>query len=1561
MNLGTSSPAIFSLQTSNIFVEAWIYLNSPLGSVNMIAQHGTGGGQDWGFWVNGSGNLIGFIWGNSGTTLIQASSAGITAGAWYHVAFSFDSVAKSSRVYINGGTPVTVTNAAVTPNYNTSLPFWIGNFSNSNYFNGYIRDLRVVQGGVVPVATFTPGAAPFSYASPSYVANMGTTVFTMLGQFVTYNPSGKYGSSLKIQNYPVGGVANVYMGWSSSITTNLYSPGLTVSTWVKYDTLVPGNYTNEVSLLWAFGDAYFIQWNTIGGSAMYNGTGYPSAYASLAPVIGTWYHCTSVYGNGIITTYINGSQVATSTFTTARTVTNSQLYVGAQPSITRATCAELDDLRIYNTALTAAQVQSVYSSQGAPAPSRAMPLPKLAWDFNGTTAEYMSNQAVSLRSGWTPTYGTGKYNKSLIFTNQAGVTPPVTDFRCTFPWSVNISQGFTVAFWVKINVVNNTYIIHMGNTGTGWGININDGGSHYINENGTYPYNSQNYNFVIGQWCHVLLSIGSAVSWYKNGAILGSPIPYVAGTASVLQNRFWVGSDEYYGFNGELDDLRIFDRALTSAQVQSIYNQQGVPGRGVTTKVVPTFTVSDQSQNPLTLSTYGSATSNTSSPFGGTEGSFQWTATIPSSVSKMNFNFWSSNSFVEFWWNAPANLPSGYPRVFQRGNYPNEEFSIYQAPNSSSLFFQFSNNSTYTFPSTPNTYQPGIWNHYAVSFNPTNSTLYIGINGTIVYNSVIPLTSIPTYNSSSNWFVCNGSQIPSVNIQISNFRMVTGAATLPYISNFTPPTAPLSIYPTGTTALLLRSVSPLTMFSGGAIQSATGGDTVQDVGGYRIHTFTTVGTSTFTPVGAGNVEVLVVAGGGGGGGNVGGGGSGGQIQYFSSTRISGAVSITVGAGGGGGGGTATGGTGGTSSFGAISCVGGGGGGAGFIGSTGSTSAYGGGTGSSREVNGPIAGAIGTVGFSGGGGYGSTTNNSFGVGAAGGGGGGGGIGQSASSGRGGNGGIGIYYSISGVSSGYSGGGGGPSYFGSYNGFATEGGGNSSVYPTSVSGTTNTGGGGGGGFDGGRSGAAGGSGIVIVRYPLPVRMTGTPLFTQLSPSATSSAVGAFSLRAVNGLSPSGTARAVQVRPDAEFPPGVFSSDITTVGPITQSLVGYSFGGTGTYTVLSSSRNSTSNAPWRAFDRVIGGSGSRWVSGAIYVANTPYSGGVSTTAGGVTYPGEWLQIQLPQAIVLSSYSIYPQSTNIPATWNVFASNDGSTWTVIDQRGTAPTLGQYNNYTISGSPAAYSYYRIGCYIVGLGTGFAIVEMKFYGAPTSATTDFYADRLGNLLTAPVVGQRLANWLGGATGYVTTWYDQSGRGNHATQVTAANQPVIQRATKGPGYATVWPGLTSTRLVYGTSSNLFDSTNYSICVNAKRTVAVSTTTYYAGTNGQPVTNQNLGVGYSNDTTLRLSEWGYSLNAPTVSAYAGVSEPLGYDFFTFSQTSGMRNYTWRSGTYASNANTGLTTPLSRSGNSTIGGTNDSASFTGEIYELLVFTQSLYDLDTSGGLITQVYQNQLSAYGT
>ena len=99
--------------------------------------------------------------------------------------------------------------------------------------------------------------------------------------------------------------------------------------------------------------------------------------------------------------------------------------------------------------------------------------------------------------------------------------------------------------------------------------------------------------------------------------------------------------------------------------------------------------------------------------------------------------------------------------------------------------------------------------------------------------------------------------------------------------------------------------------------TATGGDSVFDISfdgiRYRVHVFTTVGTSSFIvtdsgsglhPAGLGasnTVEYLVIAGGGGGGcrGAAGGGGGGGMLEGSTPVTIQ-TYPIVVGAGGIGG-------------------------------------------------------------------------------------------------------------------------------------------------------------------------------------------------------------------------------------------------------------------------------------------------------------------------------------------------------------------------------------------------------------------------------------------------------------------------------------------------------------------------------------------------------------------------------------------------------------------------------------------------------------------------------------
>lgn len=262
---------------------------------------------------------------------------------------------------------------------------------------------------------------------------------------------------------------------------------------------------------------------------------------------------------------------------------------------------------------------------------------------------------------------------------------------------------------------------------------------------------------------------------------------------------------------------------------------------------------------------------------------------------------------------------------------------------------------------------------------------------------------------------------------------------------------------------------------------ATGGDIVTSDGTYWIHTFLSSGI--FAPSRTLSCDYLVVAGGGGGGTDIGGGGgAGGLRSTVTATGGGGSIEspinvtaanylISVGAGG------ASDASGNNSVFSSITSTGGGrGGGNAGTGANGATGGSGGGSGGGST--GAIAGS-GTInqGFAGSAGVNTGTSSYGGA--------GGGASAAATNVNGAN---GVTVAITGSSVTYAGGGGAGAY-NNTNGTGGTGGGGAgqSYYGTAKTGlpaTSNTGGGGGGGSAGGLAapGGAGGSGIVIIRYPM-----------------------------------------------------------------------------------------------------------------------------------------------------------------------------------------------------------------------------------------------------------------------------------------------------------------------------------------------------------------------------------------------------------------------------------------------------------------------------------------------
>jgi hypothetical protein len=148
----------------------------------------------------------------------------------------------------------------------------------------------------------------------------------------------------------------------------------------------------------------------------------------------------------------------------------------------------------------------------------------------------------------------------------------------------------------------------------------------------------------------------------------------------------------------------------------------------------------------------------------------------------------------------------------------------------------------------------------------------------------------------------------------------------------------------------------------------------------------------------------------------------------------------------------------------------------------------------------------------------------------------------------------------------------------------------------------------------------------------------------------------------------------------------------------------------------------AAWQNNAGADGGTGNVCtVSGATaYATTSPWN---TFTSVNSAYYGDWVQLQMPQAIRLTTYTITGRNgfaSMTPQNWVILASNNGSSWTLIDTQVTTTTWTNNTAYSFTpsfpGGVAAYSYYAIVITRIGSGTAHSqygcasMAEMVFNG-----------------------------------------------------------------------------------------------------------------------------------------------------------------------------------------------------------------------------------------------------------
>ena len=375
----------------------------------------------------------------------------------------------------------------------------------------------------------------------------------------------------------------------------------------------------------------FSFWTTeSGGTLSLNDT------ASISPGVWTWFAVT--YSNNSANLYRNGALVATSSGTYIPSTTNLGLDVDV--SGVDFYWGSVDDTRIYNTVLSASQILSLYQSIArtptptpsptsssaptststptasvtpAPGPtpsptstsgpiSTPTPTPTATlahwWKFtdgSGTVAADSADSAPGTLAG-SASWVTGVDEQYAI---SVGTSSYNGGGSVTFP--TNLPTAFTFSFWVEPSGYTNA----LG--GGGAYNNVLFGGGQYATNGfrsgftsaGTFSFwttesggtltlnDTTAISTGVWTWFAVTYLNGSA-SLYRNGALIAtSSGTYIPGATSLGLDADVGGVDYYWG---NVDDTRIYNSALSSSAILSVYQSSIGPTPSPTSSSAPTST-----------------------------------------------------------------------------------------------------------------------------------------------------------------------------------------------------------------------------------------------------------------------------------------------------------------------------------------------------------------------------------------------------------------------------------------------------------------------------------------------------------------------------------------------------------------------------------------------------------------------------------------------------------------------------------------------------------------------------------------------------------------------------------------------------------------------------------------------------------------------------------------------------------------------------------------------------------------------------------------------------------
>ena len=563
--LTLSNNAAFDFGTSDVTIEAWVYITSFSNTVAVFSAFPASGTiTGYTLFINTSGFIAMDTWVSGTEQIITTTNNALSLNTWNHIAYSRAS--GTSRVFVNGNscTFSGSISQAINTGGNTEKIGYQGYTGFLYPFAGYISNVRVTKGGGLYTANFTPSTTPLTTTVSAGTVSLltcqsnrfldnSTNAFaiTTVGS-PSVQPFAPFAPQFQYTQSGIGGSgyfdgSGDYLSVASNAAFTLGTADFTLEFWLYPTSATQRNITFPTV------GAPILYMNASSQLQFENYGAPPSINTTSTLRLNAWNHCVASRVSGTTKLFINGVEGVSSTAFSATNFVQSSVNIGTDAGTTFCN-GYMADVRIV---------------KGSGVTSVTVPTAPLTNITNTSLLTNFTNAGIidGTMDNVIETVGNAQVSTSVVKYGSGSIAFDGTGDNLIFPatQNFNIFAGdLTIEFWAYFNSVASTpHIIQIGESS-------NFRASLYLNSStirfgttfsGTGADRITGGTVAAGQWYHIALTkSGSTFTLWLNGVSQGTSTTtaYPSGPNQI----FCVGFQNFGGasgdyLNGYIDDLRI--------------------------------------------------------------------------------------------------------------------------------------------------------------------------------------------------------------------------------------------------------------------------------------------------------------------------------------------------------------------------------------------------------------------------------------------------------------------------------------------------------------------------------------------------------------------------------------------------------------------------------------------------------------------------------------------------------------------------------------------------------------------------------------------------------------------------------------------------------------------------------------------------------------------------------------------------------------------------------------------------------------------------------------------